>query len=65
MGGKYTNAQKAAAIKYIANKTESIQLRVPKGKKDEYHKFAKSQGKSLNKLVQDLLDNAMKTNKKP
>lgn len=60
MGGKYTNAQKAASMKYIASKTESIQLRVPKGKKTEYQEFAKSQGKSLNALVQELLDNAMK-----
>ena len=60
MGGKYTKAQKAAAVKYIATKTESIQLRVPKGKKAEYQELAKSQGKSLNRLVQDLLDGAMK-----
>ena len=59
MGGKYTNAQKAASMKYIASKTESIQLRVPKGKKAEYQEFAKSQGKSLNGLVQELLEDAM------
>lgn len=63
MGGKYTNAQKAASMKYMASKTESIQLRVPKGKKSEYLEFAKSQGKSLNGLVQELLDNAIKSDK--
>ncbi len=60
MGNKYTKAQKQATERYLAEKTESVQLRFPKGKKSEYQEFAKSQGKSLNKLVQELLDNAMK-----
>lgn len=59
MGGKYTKAQKDATMKYISDKTESIQLRVPKGKKEKYRAFAKSQGKSLNSLVQELLDSAI------
>lgn len=60
MGSKYTKAQKSATTKYIAEKTDEIKIRVPKGKRAEYQEFAKSQGKSMNKLVQELLDNAIK-----
>lgn len=48
-----------ASIKYIASKTESIQLRVPKGKKAKYQEFAISQDKSLNNLVQELLEDVI------
>lgn len=48
-----------ASMKYIASKIESIQLRVPKGKKAEYQEVAKSQGKSLNGLVQELLEDVI------
>lgn len=65
MGNKYTVAQKAATIKYLAEKTEEIRIRVPKGKKAEYQKFAKSQGKSLSKWVLDLLDAEMKKTGSP
>lgn len=63
MGSKYTKAQKAATTKYLAEKTEEVKVRVPKGKRAEYQEFAKSQGKSLNKLVQELLDSAIKNQK--
>lgn len=59
MGAEYNEAQKKASIKYLSEKTESIQIRVPKGKKSEYKDFAESQGTSLNKLICSLLDMAM------
>lgn len=58
----YKVVDNAKSTKYYyecIDKTESIQLRVPKGKKEKYHAFAKSQGKSLNSLVQELLDSAI------
>lgn len=56
MGAKYTASQKAASEKYLKNKTENLQLRVPLGKKSKYRELAKQRGTSLNRLVQDLLD---------
>ena len=36
----YTEAQKKASIKYMAEKTDDIRLRVPKGLKDKYKTVA-------------------------
>lgn len=47
---------KNAIKKYLADKTDSIQIRVPKGKKEEYKAFATQKGTSLNALIYDLLD---------
>lgn len=47
----YTEAQKKAAIKYIAEKTDDIRLRVPKGTKDKYKKIAESRGMSLTQFI--------------
>lgn len=63
MGAEYNEAQKKASIKYLSEKTESIQIRVPKGKKGEYKAFAEKHGKSLNGLICELLDKAMKDDK--
>lgn len=63
MGAEYSEAQKKASIKYLAEKTESIQIRVPKGKKGEYKAFAEKQGRSLNGLICELLDKAMENDK--
>ena len=56
MGSKYTDAQKRASVKYLAEKTESIQLRVPKGTKDIWKEKADRSGLSLNRLVMMLMD---------
>lgn len=60
MGAKYTEAQKNASIKYLKENTDDIRIRAPKGKKDEYKAFAEKQGVSLNALILQLLDNAIK-----
>ena len=60
LGAKYTDAQKKAAEKYIAEKTDKIGIRVPKGAKDKYKEFAASKGKSLNALIVEMLEDAMK-----
>lgn len=56
MGNAYTDAQKAASIKYLKDKTESIQIRVPKGKKEIYKAQAAARGYSLNAYIIKLLD---------
>jgi predicted DNA binding CopG/RHH family protein len=56
MGSNYNEAQKKASIKYLAEKTDSIQIRVPKGKKDEYKAQAQEHGLSLNAYIVKLLE---------
>lgn len=56
MGSKYTDAQKRAALKYLTEKTDLIQLRTPKGTKDRYKAHAQRRGKSLTSLIIDLLE---------
>ena len=60
LGAKGTDARKKAAEKYIAEKTDKIGIRVPKGTKDKYKEFAASKGKSLNALIVEMLEDAMK-----
>lgn len=50
-----TQAQKEAAKKYIAEKTDEIKIRTPKGKKSEYMQLAADQGQSLNAVINRLL----------
>ena len=55
MGEKYTDAQKKASIKYLKEKTDSIQIRTPKGTKDRW-KAAADRGKSLNQFIVDTME---------
>lgn len=48
-------SQKRASKKYIAEKTDEIKIRVPKGKKNEYMQLASEQGQSLNSVINHLL----------
>ena len=59
MGAKYTDAQNKATQKYIKNAYDTITVRMPKGMKDIYKTHADRCGKSLNKLIIDLLDRDM------
>ena len=63
MGNKYTEAQKAASIKYLRDKTDSIQIRTPKGTKDRWKAAAEEQGISLQQLITQAVEAAI--NKKP
>lgn len=56
MGEKYTDAQKKASIKYLAEKTDSIQIRVPKGQKEVWKSAAAARGLSLNQLLIQLME---------
>ena len=58
--GRYTEAQKKSAEKYLQEKVEDIRIRVPKGQKDLIKAYAEAQGKSLNQFVIDAIAGAMK-----
>ena len=51
MGEKYTDAQKKASMKYMKEKTDSIQIRATKGTKDKWRKAAEENGKSMNQFI--------------
>lgn len=58
--GRYTEAQKRSAEKYLQEKVEDIRIRVPKGQKAEIKAYAEAQGKSLNQFIIDAINDAMK-----
>ena len=51
MGSKYTPAQKAATEKYLANNTDRITLRMPKGYKDIWTQAAQAANMSLTQYI--------------
>lgn len=53
---KYSEAQKKAVAKYNAKAYEEIKIRVSKGKKAVISDYAASKGKSINGLVNELLE---------
>ena len=55
----YTKASGKAVNKYIKNNYDQIMIRVKKGDRERYKQFAESQGKSLNALIIDLIENEM------
>lgn len=59
MGAKYNEAQKKASIKYLAEKTDDIRIRVPKGKKEEIRAYAENKGYSLNSFINEAIDDKM------
>ena len=58
MGGKYTEAQKQANIKYLKEKTDDVRIRVPKGTKDRWRAKAEAAGKSLQRYIIDAVEKA-------
>ncbi len=44
------------SIEYIKNNYDQVSLRMPKGDREKYKDLAETQGKSLNQLIIDLLD---------
>lgn len=60
MGGKYTEAQKKASIKYLQDKTDDIRIRTPKGTKEKWKCAAGEQGKSLNQFIIDTIEKEIK-----
>ena len=57
MGGKYTEAQKTATLKYLENNTDELKTRMKKGKKVEFREAAEKAGyDSLNQFVIDAIE---------
>lgn len=56
---RYSDAQNKSTQKYIHKNYDQVSLRIPKGKREEYKAFAESQGKSLNQLIVDLIEESM------
>lgn len=56
----YTKASQKAVDKYISKNYEQFSIRFKKGQRDKYKEYAESQGKSLNALIIELLENEMK-----
>lgn len=55
----YKPSQSKAVTKYIAKNYDQVSLRIPKGTREKYKAYAESQGKSLNALIIELLDERM------
>lgn len=60
MGNKYTEAQKRASMKYLSEKTDSIQIRTPKGTKDRWRAAAEAKGyKSMQQFIIEAVEAAI------
>lgn len=55
----YTEAQKQATARYNKKTYDRIDVIVPKGKRKVIQDFAKKQGKSTNRFINDAIDRAM------
>ena len=55
----YTEAQKEATARYNKKAYDRIDIIVPKGKRDVIKSFARRQGKSTNRFINDAIDKAM------
>lgn len=56
----YSDAQKEATARYNKKAYDRIEIKVKKGEKAAITAFAQAQGKSVNRLVVDLIEEAMK-----
>lgn len=59
-----TDAERQAVAKYHA-KLDEIKIRVPKGQREEWKRFAESKGKSLNQFIIDMMHAAMEADQAP
>lgn len=58
-----TDAQRRARDKWLNEKVETINLRVPKGKKEIVQKYASQNGESVNGFINRIIDEAISANK--
>ena len=56
----YTEAQREATARYNKKAYDRIDIIVPKGKRELIKSFARKQGKSTNRFINDAIDKAMK-----
>lgn len=62
---RYTEAQAKSAKKYLHEKVENIQIRVPKGEKATIKEHAAEQGESTNAFVCRAIRETMSRDKSP
>ena len=55
----YTEAQKKATARYHKKAYDRIDVIVPKGKREVIKNFARKQGKSTNRFINEAIDKAM------
>ena len=55
----YTEAQKEATARYNKKAYDRIDVIVPKGKRDVIKNFARKEGKSTNRFINEAIDKAM------
>lgn len=53
---RYSDAQKEATARYNKKAYDRIDIVVPKGRRQVIKDFAASQGKSLNRFINDAID---------
>lgn len=56
----YTEAQKRASLKYMAEKTDDIRLRVKAGLKDRYRAEAQKRGISMTQFIVNCVEKEIK-----
>ncbi len=56
----YSDAQKEATARYNKKAYDRIEIKVKKGRKADITAFAQRQDKSVNRMIVDLIDQAMK-----
>lgn len=55
----YSDAQKEATARYNKKAYDRIEIFVPKGKRQIIKDFAEQRGKSVNRFINDIIDQAM------
>ena len=58
-----SNKDQEAKNKYLKEKVETFNIRVPKGQKVVIQEYAKSKGKSCNRFIIDLIEKEMNGDK--
>lgn len=56
----YTESQKKASIKYMAEKTDDIRLRVKRGLKEKYREEAGKRGMSMTQFIIECVERGIK-----
>lgn len=56
MGSIYTDAQKKASAKYLKEKRDKLTLNLPLGSKQRFKEYAESKGKTLTRLIIELIE---------
>lgn len=63
MGSIYTDAQKKASAKYLKEKRDKLTLNLPLGSKQRFKEYAESKGKTLTRLIIELIENEIENDR--